>query len=156
MTSEDLITDVIIHKNKMFTQTFLLLNRKPIFKFEKKDNWLISEDNGFFQFYSYEKPVGRFKAFGGSEFDIHLKNGEVIKANGQWWDAVPKDFQDKVKSYGYGTIDTLSKCYVFCSTYVQKGIVEKWLEENEPSNNYNKYNQKHPDYGKHTIPEKWG
>lgn len=152
---KNLISDIIIHRNKMFTQTFLLLNRKPVFAFFERDKWLIAEDNGFFKFYYYEKPVGRFKAFGGSEFDIPMKNGKVIKANGQWWDAVPKDYISKVDSYGYGTIDTLSKCYVFGSVYVQKGMVEKWLEENEPSNNYNKYNHCHADYRKHTIPEKW-
>ena len=155
MTRENLISDVIIHTDKMFTQTFLLLNRKPVFAFEESDKWLIAEDNGFFKFYYYEKPVDRSKAFGGHVFDIPLKNGDVIKASGQWWGAVPKNYVSEVDSYGYGTIDSLSECYVFGSVYVQKGMVEKWLEENEPSNNYNKYNHHHADHRKHTIPDKW-
>jgi len=74
------IIDIIDHKSKHFTQRFLVLNRKLHFEYEKVGNWLIAEDCGFFHFYYYKKPCGRFKAFGGSKFDINLKNGEVIQA----------------------------------------------------------------------------
>ena len=143
------IKDIIKHGT--YNQHFLLLNRKPVFTYDKTDNWLIAEDAGFFSFYHFDRPSKNFKAFAGRVFDIPLKNGEIINANGQWWDAVPLEYKDKILSLGYGTIDSLSGCYVFCHIYVSKEIVEKWLVENSVSNNYNLYNKKHSDYGKRII-----
>ena len=128
------IIDIIQPRNK-WKQTFLVLNRKPDFVYDKIDNWLIAEDNGFFSFYYFEKPAGRFKAFAGREFDIPLNTGEILKATGQWWDGVPKEYQNKVTSTGYGTVESLSKCYVFCHTYIANGMIEEWLSKNEASNN---------------------
>lgn len=147
---ETTIIDIIQPCNK-WKQTFIILNRKPEFVYDKIDNWLIAEDNGFFSFYYFEKPVGRSKAFAGREFDIPLKTGEIIKATGQWWDGVPEEYKHKVKSVGYGTVDSLSRCYVFCHVYIANDTIDTWLAEQEASNNYNLYREKHGDYGKRVI-----
>ena len=149
------IIDIIDHKSKLFTQRFLVLNRKLHFEYEKVGKWLIAEDNGFFSFYYYEKPCGRFKAFGGSEFDINLKNGEVIKATGQYWSGIPETHAKKVIGLGYGTVDGLASCNVFYSTNVNPAIIGEWLEHNTPSNNYNKYAPRHSDYRKDEIESRW-
>lgn len=139
------IKDIIQHGE--YKQLFLLLNREPIFTYDKSNDWLIAEDTGFFSFYHFGQPTKHFKAFAGRVFDIPLKTGECIVASGQWWDAVPTEYRNKVLSLGYGTLESLSECYVFCHTYVSKEVVEKWLAENSVSNNYNLYNKRHPDYG---------
>ena len=149
------IIDVIKHQNKYGYQWFLVINRKPDFIYERNGNFLIAEDSGFFNFYFYERPTPGFYAFAGRKFDIKLKNGGVEKAFGQWWDKTPPDYVELLYHFGYGTPEGLAKCNVFCSGSIDKVLVDKWLDENEPSNNYNKYNKRDPDFGKHTIDSKW-
>lgn len=149
------VIDIIDHRNKYYTQRFVVLNRDPVFKYERRGKWLIGEDSGFFNFFYYDSPGGAFYAFGGRKFDIPMVDGTVEKAYGQWWDGVPEDYQELIVHAGCGTIEGLGKCNVFCSMNVDPDIIEKWLSENEPSNNYHKYEKRNPDYGKHTIISKW-
>lgn len=149
------IVDIIDHRNKYGIQRFLVVNREPNYLYERKGIWLIGEDSGFFNFYKYDKPGGRFYAFAGRKFDIPMKNGSVEKAYGQWWDGTPADYYGLVFETGYGTPEGLSDCNVFCSVRVDTEIIDKWLSENEPSNNYYKYDKKHPDFGKQVIESPW-
>lgn len=151
------IQDIIFHKNKYGTQIFVVLERKPIFKFECKDNWLIAEDSGFFSFYKYDRPSKGFYAFAGRKFDIPMTDGTVEKAYGQWWDGVPKDYQGLLVSPGCSTLEELESCYVFYGgRCCDREILEAWLSKNEPSNNYQKYDKRSSDFGKHTIESPWG
>ena len=86
------IIDMIDHRNKYGTQQYLVLNREPVFLYERKCDWLIAEDCGFFDFYHYKRPSGSFYAFAGRKFDIPLKDGSVEKAYGQWWHGIPSDY----------------------------------------------------------------
>lgn len=149
------IIDIIDHRNKNFTQRFLVTNRKPQYLYERKGIWLIGEDSGFFNFYYYEKPCSMFKAFAGREFEIPMKDGEAIKATGQWWHGVPVDYRGLLIETGYGTPDSLAKCNVFRSVAVNADLIDTWLVENKPSNNYHKYDERNSDYGKHTIKSRW-
>ena len=149
------IIDVINHQNKHFMQQFLVLNHEPQYLYERKEIWLIGEDSGFFSFYKYDRPSVGFFAFAGRKFDIPLKNGSIEKAYGQWWDATPDDYYGLIYETGYGTLDSLSKCNVFCSVRVDRLIVDKWLAENKPSNNYNRYDKRHADFGKQIIVSRW-
>lgn len=149
------IIDIIDHKNKYDIQRFVVLNKKPVYIYERKNGWLIAEDSGFFNFYRYDTPSGRFYAFCGRKFDIPLIDGSVEKAYGQWWDGVPGDYQELTIHIGYGTPEGLAKCNVFCGASADPYIIEKWLSKNETSNNYNKYDKRHPDYGKQKIVSRW-
>ena len=149
------IIDIIDHKNKYGSQQFVVLNRSPVFIYGRKGEWLIAEDSGFFNFYKYDRPSGIFYAFAGRKFDIPLHNGLVEKAYGQWWDGIPDDYQELVQSIGYGTPEKLSECNVFSGVSADLCIIEKWLSENVPSNNYYKYDKRHPDSGKQKIISRW-
>ena len=149
------IIDVILHQNKYDVQTFVVLNRMPKFIYEKKGKWLIGEDSGFYNFYYHEQPTRMFQAFGGREFDIPLKNGETIKASGQWWDGTPEEYRHLFRC-GIETIDGLNKCNVFASGRFDKKLLDKWLLKNRPSNNYRKYDKRNNDYMVQTIVSKFG
>jgi len=149
------IIDIIDHQNKYFKQRFLVLNREPQYLYEREGIWLIGEDSGFFSFYKYDKPSVGFFAFAGRKFNIPMKDGSIEKAYGQWWDGTPDDYSGLIYETGYGTPDGLSKCNVFCSIRVDQIIVDKWLFKNEPSNNYNRYNKRHIDFGKQIIVSRW-
>ena len=135
------IKDVIIIEDDWAKQTFLVVDRLPKFTYEKRcnGNVLMAEDSDFFSFYEYDKPSGRFYAFGGRKFKIPIKNGESIRAYGQWWDYYPEEYSELTYDVGINTIDRLNDCYVFNSALVDKELVDSWLEENEPSHDYYKY-----------------
>lgn len=149
------IVDIIHHKNKYTTQEMLVLDRMPVFLYERKGRYLIAEDSGFFNFYGYEACSPGWEAFGGSKFDIPLIDGTIIKAFGQWWDSMPKDYRGLLCSPGISTADRLAKCNVFNGGNVDPEIRDAWLANNEPSNNYHRYDSRHKDFGKHTIVSQW-
>lgn len=150
------IVDVIMHKNKYDTQMFIVLDQEPKHLYERENQWLIAEDSGVFDFYYHRKPDQYSKAFAGKEFSIPLKDGSVAKADGQWWHGCPESYSDLVYETGYGTKEGLGRCNVFAAIWVDKKMVDDWLKNNEPSNNYHKYDKRSEDYGKHTIKSRWG
>jgi hypothetical protein len=87
----------------------LVLNRGLKFLYEYEGQDLIGNDGPFWDVLRYERPVGRSKAFGGREFDIPLRNGGVVRASGQYWQAHISGH----RGVPYGTIEQLRKCYVF-------------------------------------------
>lgn len=137
------IIDIILHKNKYSTQLFIVVDAMPEILYEKKGGFLIGECDGFFAFYKYERPSKNYQAFGGREFDIKMKDGSTIKANGQWWDSCPKEYSELNLLYagGVGEPEELKKCNVFSSYAVDRELVDDWLENNDPSNNYYKYDE---------------
>jgi len=145
------IIDIIDHRNKYKTQRYAVLNRAPNFIYEQKGHWLIAEDSGFFDFFHYASPLGRFYAFGGRKFKIQMKDGSIKKAYGQWWDGFPEDYHELLEDIGYEIPENLAKCNVFKGVYVDPEIIKSWLSRNEQSNNYHKYDKRHQDYGKHKI-----
>jgi len=147
------VIDVIHHRNKYGIQIFHVLDRMPSFIYERKGNYLIGEDSGFFNFYGYETPFGRFKAFADRKFDIPMKDGSVIQANGQWWDAIPPDYSGLLVRVGVGTVEKLNDCNVFCGMMADPYILK---QTTDISNNYHKYDKGHPDFGEHKIQSKWG
>jgi hypothetical protein len=87
----------------------LVLNRPLNFLYEFSGRDLVGSDGPFQNVYRYELPSGRFKAFAGREFDIPLKDGGSVRANGQYWGA----HLSGMISATYGTVEQLVKCYVF-------------------------------------------
>lgn len=150
------ILDVIVHRNKDYSQLFVVTDRKPEYKYERKGKWLIAEDSGFFSFYKYDRPSRGFQAFAGRKFDIPMVDGTVEKAHGQWWDGVPKDYQGLLISPGVATLEELESCYVFYGgRCCDREILDAWLSENEPSNNYEKYDKRSKAFGEHKIVSRW-
>lgn len=154
------IVDIIKYRNQYNTQTLVVLSRDPVFVYEKKGHYLIAEDSGFFDFLGYEPASEYSKAFGGVEFTIPLVDGSEIKASGQWWDSTPPDYGELIKEglivqAGIKTIEGLARCNVFTSGKVDSEILREWLENNEPSNNYDKYRVGHKHYMVHKIVSRW-
>jgi hypothetical protein len=146
------IIDVIKHKNMYSTQTFLVLDEKPEFKYERAGDFLIGEDSGFYYFYGYRKST---EAFCGREFDIPLLGGGVEKASGQWWHCMPDDYKELVCPLAAGTKKELGECNVFSSIYADYELLEQWMASNEPSNNYHKYESRNKAFGVRRIDSKW-
>jgi len=134
------IIDVIFHQNKYFLQKFLILDTMPDLLYERHGSILFATDDGFFDCYGYEAPSRNSRAFGGREFDIRMKDGSTIKANGQWWSiGAAKHCPEPLVSVGISTLPLLEKCYVFSSGNVFKSKLNAWLAEHEPSTDYAKY-----------------
>ncbi|MEE9540517.1 MAG: hypothetical protein V3V85_03365 [Candidatus Thorarchaeota archaeon] len=148
------VVDVILHKNKYATQVCMVLDRLPQYVYERTGEFLIAEDEGFFSFYKYERPGPTWKAFAGREFDLPMKDGTVEHACGQWWDRTPASHSFLYHT-GCNIVERLAECNVFYSMCHNPEILDKWLEANEPSNNYDKYRTGHENFGKHRIVSKW-
>jgi len=117
-------------------QKFIVIDRMPKFVYEREGNYLLAEDSGFYSCFGYQRSQWD-KAFGGRKFDILLKNGEVEKADGQWWHShYPKWDALKLSSPGIGTVEDLKKCYVFCSGLV---LTEKLNECKSEPISYREY-----------------
>ena len=135
------IQDVIIHGEHK--QVSIVLDKMPEFIYEKKGEYLLfAEDDSFYESYAYERSA-HAKAFAGREFDIPMKDGSIIKANGQWWDsgiraATPED----ITQVGINTLDGLKKCYVFFSAKINATKLNKWLENNKASADHWKYDER--------------
>jgi hypothetical protein len=148
------IIDVIHHKNKYYTQHFLVVDRLPKLLYERKGNLLTAKDGIFGNIYQYEKPGINWEAFAGREFEIPMIDGTAEKAYGQWWDTGLEDYT----SIGIGTIDSLKNCYVFTSYKVRIKELSQILSGfKNPSNNYYKYDdRKHnKNYMVNIIKSKW-
>lgn len=146
------IIDVIKHKNMYNTQTFLVLDKMPEFIYERVGSHLIAEDCGFYNFYAYRRST---EAFDGRKFDIPLVGGSVEKATGQWWHTFPEDYYGLVDSIGIGSPQGLAECNVFSSANVDLQVLDDWMANNEPSNNYYKYDKRNKNYGLHKINSKF-
>ena len=148
------IVDVILHRSKYMIQRFVVISRRPEIVYERKGEFLVGEDSGIFNFYKHGACGATWKAFAGREFDIPLKDGTAEHAHGQWWDAVPPDYQGLVVRQAFSTVEQLAECYVFCGYYMDATMLDEWLATNAPSNNYYKYDQHHKDFGKSQIVSK--
>ena len=137
------IIDIIQHGN--YNQISIIVDREPEFKFERfiypesMKPWLVAEDSGFYKFYYFERPTERWKAFGGREFDIPMKSGDVLHACGQYWDGVPPQFTDTVVSVGYATLESLKRCYIFRHVYISKELIESCMANINVKSDYNCY-----------------
>jgi len=149
------IIDIIDHQDKYGFQRFVVVDWYSNFKYERKGDWLIGEDSGFFNFYYYQTPSKYFKAFAGRKFTIEMKDGTEIEASGQWWHGIPPDYQGLVSSVGVSSPEKLGECNVFSGVHVDPELINAWLAENEPSNNYDKYDKRQKDYGVHIIQSRW-
>lgn len=135
------IQEVIIHRTNYGEQHFLILDQMPNFLFERKNNFIFAEDDGFFECYS--EVIGTSGAFAGRKFDIPMKDGSVVWAKGQIWNAGHSENAPyPIKYVGISTLDRLHSCYVFQSGYVNVDKLNSHLAKNEPTYDYYKYDKR--------------
>lgn len=111
-----------------------VLNRDIDLKYELLygSSILVARDGPFYK--AYQKGwMGGKGAFGGSLFDIPLKDGSgAIHAAGEWWDAGASKIAEMLKinliSAAVGTIPDLINCYVFCGLSADKDKLVKLLD----------------------------
>jgi hypothetical protein len=135
------IVDILVNKSKYGDQVFVILEQMPDLKFYRQKNMLLATDGWFYKAYFFERPSENWRAFAGAEFDIPLVDGTVEKACGQWWmGGYPSVEGVTLSSPGVSTLEKLAECYVFYGGYqVDQRIIDEWLSENTPSNDYYKY-----------------
>lgn len=142
------------------TNLYVVVDKMPDFLFERKTEpdgrFLVGENSGFFIFYKYGEPSRHFQAFGGRKFDIPLLDGGVVKASGEWWDSTPDSYHGMLYSIGIGTPSELGSCNVYTAIHADAMMIDEFIAKNELSNNYNKYDKRHSDYGKHIISTQAG
>lgn len=132
-----------------FNDHYAFVLDEPIkYTYEQLDEMLIGSDESgvFYNCLFYEKPIGRFKAFVGREFDLPLKYGGTIHCNGQYWDG-KSDKASKIKGVNIipctcGYIEDLKQCYVYCGYYADKEKLQHLIEQ------YNGKIYKYYDYEK--------
>lgn len=136
------IIDVIHHYHAYSfgkPQIHLLLNRLPEFLYEMKENRLEAHDSGMYDFMYI---LGGTKAFGGRKFDLNMKDGSKFHCHGQVWQGgTPEGFEPTME-VGYGTLDSLNECYVFCAGTISRAMYDRWMENNQPSYNSRKYDHR--------------
>ncbi|MBO1003150.1 hypothetical protein [Pseudogracilibacillus auburnensis] len=118
-----------------FNDRVALVLKKPLkFTYEKHGDLLIGTDNlgVFVNIFLYRRPVGKWKAFGGREFDIPMKDGSVIKATGQWWDGglsrAEEILGQEIVNVTAEDIESLKSCYVYCGIYAFKDKYEELIK----------------------------
>jgi hypothetical protein len=146
------IIDVIRTKQG---QTFLLLDEMPRCVYERTGNLLVSNDGGFYDFLKIEP--GSRDAFAGREFTIQLTDGSALECKGQVW-SCGADVGVPTAQIGVGTLESLTRCYVFSSARVDISLVNEWLAKNKPSSRYYKYDKRETvEYWEAIYRnEKWG
>lgn len=117
----------------------LVLDAMPQLKYKKVGKALIGQDGVFYDFLGYDAPSGRFKAFGGRQFDLPMEDGTVTHCNGQWWHGSNGDtykhfgfpdykgFADMFCSPPIATVEGLVKSSLFCSSYMLRSAFDEMV-----------------------------
>ena len=126
-----------------------VLKDKVNFKYKQYDNLLIGidETQTFVDVLYYERPFGRFKAFGGREFDLPLEDGGTIHCSGQWWSggssSAEKILNKKLIGATYHDIESLKSCYVYTGTCAFKDKIDELISSyNGKIYGYREYEEK--------------
>lgn len=117
----------------------LVLDKEPVITYEflpgHGKTYLVgsNDDAVFYECMVYERPIGRFKAFGGREFDVTMKDGTKTHCDGQYWSGGAADVGriigvDLVSVVSSG-IDELKRCYVFSEYHADKKKIRCLIEQ---------------------------
>lgn len=125
------IEAIVKSKDERF---FFVFNREIEFIYTQFDReTIIGEDEKIYNFFFYESPSKNWKAFGGREFDLKMSDGSTIHCFGQWWDGLSKTarlmFDDVLSNIAYSDVESLKKCYVYCSGRCDINWINKLLSE---------------------------
>ncbi|MFQ3543485.1 hypothetical protein Q7A53_05315 [Halobacillus rhizosphaerae] len=112
----------------------LVMKDKIKLTYSKFDDVIIGKDQTgvFFDCLYYEKPIGKWKAFAGREFEIPLENGEVVKCNGQWWSGLNENARKIIGHQNLipataNDMEDLKRCYVYNGFTALKEDYEKLI-----------------------------
>lgn len=151
--SEIKIIDVIARKVEysQHTHYYVVVDRLPDFVYSRgeeevwhshrKQRRLMAHDSGFYSF-MVERP-GTRDAFAGRKFTIALDDGETLECDGQVWDEFDPARPEPVVQVGVATLADLEKCYVFFGGQISVAKLQAWLDANQPSSRYHKYDPRH-------------
>jgi hypothetical protein len=80
---------------------------------------------------SYVHSPGSSNAFGGREINIPMKDGTTRTFKGDLWDSGQWLANPNSKGVGIGSVEQLTKCYVFFGgSHIDNDFFERWLDEN--------------------------
>lgn len=93
-----------------------VLNRMPELEYSRYGDTIVGTDGTFHECYGkWIDPVD--KAFGGREFELRMKDGEVVHCKGQWWSSITakarKVIGENIIPLTLSTVEELRECYVF-------------------------------------------
>jgi hypothetical protein len=72
-----------------------------------------------------------------------MKDGTAIHAHGQWWDGHHQEnAPEPIVQVGIGTLENLTRCYVYSGGRVSKKKLDAWLASNASSSDYYKYDKR--------------
>ena len=119
------ILDIVKFNNSIA----LVVDDIPTLTYEKRGKYLIGSDNNGILFDClYYMRDSMFKAFAGREFDLQMKDGSIIRCDGQYWSGKTKECGEEL---GIELCDVtlqskqkLQDCYVFTRFSVNK---EKYI-----------------------------
>lgn len=109
----------------------LFVDRLPNFVYQRDGNLFYAVDCGFVSIYKREP--GTTDAFGGSKFDIALRDGTAYHSSGDLWD--PFSWSEFVERLGFGicsvginTRDKHCNCPVFTGCKIDIRIINNLLD----------------------------
>ncbi|MBY8934251.1 hypothetical protein [Pseudomonas fluorescens] len=133
------------------THYYVVVDRLPKFVYHRgeeevwhshrKQRRLMAHDGGFYSF-MVERP-GTRDAFAGRKFTIALDDGGTLECDGHVWDEFDPSRPEPVVQVGVGTLESLEKCYVFFGGQISAAKLQAWLDANQPSSRYHKYDPQH-------------
>lgn len=103
--------------------------------YEKHGGLLIGSDEQgiFYDCLYYDRPTQHMRAFGGHEFDLHMKDGSVTHCNGQYWyghiTEAEKVVGEEIAEIGASTNEELKRCFVFTSRNISMRKFNAMIEE---------------------------
>lgn len=116
----------------------LLLSRMPKFKYRQPaKNILVASDSYFYSCYYKAGYDHSQQAFGGRVFNIPLKDGSHILAEGNWWaGAIPNPHGAELIEVAITCPKTYKRMPVFVSATLLADKLWQWLGTNEPKTDF--------------------
>jgi hypothetical protein len=106
----------ILAVTKFNDREALVLERTVELEYERFGDTIIGQDGIFHNCYVHGSMKYQ-KAFAGREFDLTMKDGEVVHCKGQWWYSISpildKKLKGKIVDSTAESISKLGDCYVF-------------------------------------------
>ncbi|SXZ03431.1 hypothetical protein [Klebsiella pneumoniae] len=93
----------------------LVLSRPVNFIYEQVGSDYIGTDGPLTRALCYSRASDAFRAFGGSELTLRMKDGSVRKIKDHWWSGTLSEHGEVI----VGDVESLKKCYVFGSASIR-------------------------------------
>lgn len=112
----------------------IVVDEMPPIVYEKHGIYLIGSDESGLLFdclyYQYDRYA---KAFGGTEFDLPMKDGTTTHCSGQYWSGRTSECSEilgiELGQVTIATQDMLKGCYVFTGKQINRAVYKKMVAE---------------------------